>query len=118
MGLLLRTAVSGIPGSFDLIGNFEWRKIPAKLFSAGFDLFHPQWGTVCIGGSLFIGCAEADDSFSTNQRRALFVRQSLIKCFGDGAAVVPVNVCNDPPAIGFKSFGRVVGEPGTDFTID
>ena len=77
-----------------------------------------QCGTVHIVRTSLVRRANADDGLAADQRR--FVGDGLGRIDGgiDRFAVVALHVGDDVPAVGLKTFGRIVGKPAAHMTVD
>ena len=60
----------------------------------------------------------ADRRFAADQRRPVALGLGGGNGAVDGRNVVPVDIADDVPAIGFKAFRRVVGKPAFDMAVD
>ncbi len=69
-------------------------------------------------GACFVRRTEADDGFAHQQGRFVGDRARFFYRAFDGVSVVTVNAAHHVPAVGFKAFRGIVGEPAFNVTID
>ncbi len=64
------------------------------------------------------GEPETDDGFAHQQGRFVGDRTRFFYCAFDGVGVVTVHAAHHVPAVGFKAFGGIVGEPAFNVAVD
>src|SRR4030095_1640987 len=79
----------------DIVGDFERRKVPAKLLASGGDLLRSQGRAVRGGSALLVGCAIANDRLAADQRRPR-IGNSLVDHLGNLGRIQPVAFAGMP----------------------
>ncbi len=69
-------------------------------------------------GTGFVRRTETDDGFAYQQGRFVGDRPCFFYRAFDGVSVVTVHTAHHVPAVGFKAFGGVVGEPAFNVAVD
>ncbi len=107
-----------IPLGVDFRRDFERRVFPAQLFAGQRDFRVAQRRAVGIVGTLFVRRTETDDGFAHQQGRFVSHGASFFRGAFNGVGIVTVNATDNVPAVGFKTFRGVIGEPAFNMTID
>ncbi len=75
-------------------------------------------GAVEVVGTGFVRRTETDDGFAHQQGRFVGDRPRFFYRAFDGVSVVTVHAAHHVPAVGFKAFRGVVGEPAFNVAVD
>ena len=113
-----RTTLTRIPAGFDVRRDFKRRMRPANVLAGRRDFVIAQRCAVCRLGALLVGAAETDQRLALDQGRALGVFAGALQGQLDLFRVVPVDIADHLPAIGFEATTGVVGKPARHFTVD
>ena len=68
--------------------------------------------------TFFVGTSFPDNCLATNNGGTSRVGNRCIHSIADSRRVVPIDISNDLPAIGFKAFDCVIGKPAVHLAVD
>ncbi|CAK6470916.1 hypothetical protein PSEG_05568 [Pseudomonas sp. Nvir] len=71
-----------------------------------------------VVGTGFVRRTETNDGFAHQQGRFVGNCTRFFYCAFDGVSVVTVNAAHHVPAVGFKAFRGIVGEPAFNVAVD
>ncbi|SWX47793.1 Uncharacterised protein [Klebsiella pneumoniae] len=108
----------GIPLGIDVRRDVKRRVFPAQRFAGQGDFGVAQRRAVGVVGTGFVRRTETDDGFAHQQGRFVGDRPCFFYRAFDGVSVVTVHAAHHVPAVGFKAFGGVVGEPAFNVAVD
>ena len=92
--------------------------MPAQSLAGERNFLLAQCSTMTTLGALFIRAALTNDGFATNERRSLRFGLCGQQRRLDGRGVMAVDVGYHVPAVGLKTFWRIVGEPALNLAVD
>ena len=108
----------GIPLGIDVRRDVKRRVFPAQRFAGQGDFGVAQRRAVGVVGTGFVRRTETDDGFAHQQGRFVGDRPRFFYRAFDGVSVVTVHAAHHVPAVGFKAFRGVVGEPAFNVAVD
>ncbi|SYD71601.1 Uncharacterised protein [Klebsiella pneumoniae] len=108
----------GIPLGIDVRRDVKRRVFPAQRFAGQGDFGVAQRRAVGVVGAGFVRRTETDDGLAHQQGRFVGDRPRFFYRAFDGVSVVTVHAAHHVPAVGFKAFGGVVGEPAFNVAVD
>ncbi|SXE21908.1 Uncharacterised protein [Klebsiella variicola] len=91
---------------------------PAQRFAGQGDFGVAQRCAVGVVGTGFVRRTKTNDGFAHQQGRFVGDRTRFFYCAFDGVSVVTVNAAHHVPAVGFKAFRGIVGEPAFNVAVD
>src|SRR5690606_9271651 len=92
--------------------------LPADLFACKLNFIFTEWRSMGRSLALFIGRTPADDRVTANEAGLVSDLAGFAQGFFDLFRIVTVNIADHVPAVGFKTFGGILGKPAADITID
>ncbi len=108
----------GIPLRIDVRRDVKRRVFPAQRFAGQRDFCVAQRCAVGVVGTGFVRRTKTNDGFAHQQGRFVGDRTRFFYCAFDGVSVVTVHAAHHVPAVGFKAFRGIVGEPAFNVAVD
>ena len=108
----------GVPGGGDVFRDDEGRGVPAERRAGQLDLFGTQRLAVRFGRVRAVGAALPDTGLADDECGSLERLLGIKQCLAHHGSVMPVDRADHVPAVGHKTQGGVVGEPGRHLAID
>ena len=108
----------GIPLGIDVRRDVKRRVFPAQRFAGQGDFGVAQRRAVGVVGTGFVRRTETDDGFCTSAGTVCRDRPRFFDRAFDGVSVATVHAAHHVPAVGFKAFRGVVGEPAFNVAVD
>ncbi len=107
-----------IPSIINILWNFKRQVMPTNMRACCSNFFITQSCAMHIMRIGFIRRAQTNDSFATNHARFILYFFSRFDCRLNCYRIMPVYIRYNVPAVCFKSFRGIIGEPSFNVPID